>query len=184
MVLALCCHFDHVELHWARRLAYMIKVGSTRLPFAWPYTVIKLYMLNKQCSTFVIRRWFCRRTFKRNLLPIALVQEGTDRLWCGIAQDCVQHCLAEPADHKLALVFVRVRQDPADLLQQVDDSFLRGGKKKVEGVTVRFLHQLALLNVSSQCQTSRTSVLSLGRNLSRVLIRKRQKEQWLEGWSN
>lgn len=89
------------------------------------------------CGWKVVFTSFCllRLTFRRSLLPFALVQKGADSLRSGVAQDGVQHSLGDLADHKLALVLVGARQNPADLLQQVDDGFLRRGKEKDDGVT-------------------------------------------------
>lgn len=83
----------------------------------------------------------CRLTLKRSLRPFALVQEGADGLRRGVAQDGVQHLLAEPADHRLALILVGVGQNPADLLQQVDHGLLRRVEEENGGMRVGISHQ-------------------------------------------
>lgn len=48
------------------------------------------------------------------------MKEGADGLWGGVAQDGVQHRLAEHANHSLALAAVGRGQNVADLLQLLD----------------------------------------------------------------
>lgn len=57
------------------------------------------------------------------------LEEGTDGLWGGVAQDGIQQRLAELTNHSLALIAVGGGQDVADLLQQFDHGALRKTEK-------------------------------------------------------
>lgn len=47
-----------------------------------------------------------RLTCECSFLSFTHVDEGADGLWGGVAQDCVQHRLAELDNHTLALILV------------------------------------------------------------------------------
>lgn len=64
-------------------------------------------------------------------MPFAHLEEGADGLRGGVAQDSVQHLLAELAHQSLALAAVGRGQNIADLLQQVDHSALGATRSTV-----------------------------------------------------
>lgn len=67
----------------------------------------------------------CRLTNKRSLLAFAHVDESTDGLRGGVAQDGVQHSLGEHANHSFALALEFGRQNMANLLKQFNHSPLK-----------------------------------------------------------
>lgn len=64
-------------------------------------------------------------------MPFAHLEEGADGMRGGVAQDSVQHLLAELAHQSLALAAVGRGQNIANLLQQVDHSALGKTRKTV-----------------------------------------------------
>lgn len=66
-----------------------------------------------------------RLTHKRSLLPFAQVDESTDGLRGGVAQDGVQHRLAKLANDGLTLISVRGGQNVTNFLQQLDHGILQ-----------------------------------------------------------
>lgn len=95
------------------------------------------------------------------------MEEGADGLRGGVAQDGIQHCLAELAHHILALAVVGRGQDIANLFQQVDHSTLEDVHEPVS-----HLCSCGFVLAAPVCLTS---VLSLGSKFSRVLMNRMQK---------
>lgn len=75
----------------------------------------------------------CRLT--DNFLAFAQVDEVTDGLRRGVAQDCIQHRFAVLANNDLALVAIGRRQDVANLFQQFDHGILQSEMRKVTRVS-------------------------------------------------
>lgn len=106
-------------------------------------------------------------TKQQSLFSFTHLEEGADGLRGGVAQDGVQHRLADLANQSLALAAVGRGQDNADLLQQVNHSALEDIYEPVSP-----LCNCAFVLAPRVCFTS---VLSFGNNFSRVLTNRRQK---------
>lgn len=123
----------------------------------------------------------CRLT-DNNFLAFAQVDEVTDGLRSGVAQDCIQHRFAVLVNNDLALVTISRRQDVANLFQQFDHGILQSEMRKVTQINATCLPSVDLkCDVFLLFKTCLTSVLSLGSNSSKVLKKKIQKEQVVAG---
>lgn len=81
-------------------------------------------------------------TKQGRLLSFAHSEEGADGMRRGVAQDGIQHRLADLANQILALAVVGLGQNVADLLQQVDDGGLGDMHKAVSHLCKRWVRSL------------------------------------------
>lgn len=95
------------------------------------------------------------------------MEEGADGLRGGVAQDGIQHRLADLANQSLALAVVGRGQNIANLLHQVDHSALEDVHEPVS--------HLCNCEFALGAPVCFTSVLSLGSKFSRVLTNRMQK---------
>ena len=95
------------------------------------------------------------------------MEEGADDLRGGVAQDGIQHHLAELANQSLALVLVGLGQNIANHLQGVDHSTLENILEPVS--------HCCNCGLELSARARFTSVLSLGNRFSRVLTNRMQK---------